>query len=64
MLDLTRPLTELHHHLDENIRFQSMLELGRHNNIRLPAWEVESLRPHVQVMDPQPGVMAFFTKFH
>jgi adenosine deaminase len=63
VLDTSLPLVELHRHLDGNIRLQTILELGRQHNIPLPAWEVESLRPHVQVTDPQPGVMAFIAKF-
>ena len=55
---------ELHRHLDGNIRLQTILELGWQHNIALPAWDLEGLRPHVQVSDPQPGVMAFFSKFH
>jgi len=38
--------------------------LGREHNLSLPAWDIEGLRPHVQVTDPQPGVMAFISKFH
>ena len=30
----------------------------------LPAWDIEGLRPYVQVTDPQPGVMAFIKKFY
>ena len=63
MPDPRIPLVELHRHLDGNIRLRTILELGRLHNIPLPAWEVEGLRPHVQVTDPQPGVMAFITKF-
>ncbi len=63
MIDSSLPLVELHRHLDGNIRLQTILELGRQHNIPLPAWEVESLRPHVQVTEPQPGVMAFIAKF-
>jgi len=64
VIDLSLPLVELHRHLDGNIRLQTVLDLGRQHNIPLPAWEVESLRPHLQVTDPQPGVMAFISKFH
>ena len=64
MIDTTLPLVELHRHLDGNIRLQTILELGRQHNILLPAWDVEGLRPFVQVTDPQPGVMAFIAKFH
>ncbi len=37
--------------------------MGRQHDIPLPAWDVEGLRPHVQVTDPQPGVMDFISKF-
>jgi len=64
VIDSSLPFIELHRHLDGNIRLQTILDLGRQHNIPLPAWELESLRPHVQVTDPQPGVMAFIAKFH
>jgi adenosine deaminase len=57
------PIVELHRHLDGNIRLTTILELARQHNIPLPAQDVESLRPYVQVTDPQPGVMAFISKF-
>ena len=63
MIDTSIPLVELHRHLDGNIRLQTILDLGRQHNITLPAWDVEGLRPFVQVTDPQPGVMAFISKF-
>lgn len=64
MIDPALPLIDLHRHLDGNIRLQTILELGRQHGLALPAWEVENLRPHVQVTEPQPGVMAFIGKFH
>ena len=64
MIDPALPLVELHRHLDGNLRLQTILDLGREHNVTLPAWDVESLRPHVQVTSPQPGVMAFINKFH
>ena len=63
MIDPTFPLVELHRHLDGAVRLETILDLGRQHNLPLPAWEVETLRPYVQVTDPQPGVMAFLTKF-
>ncbi len=63
MPDPNFPLVELHRHLDGNIRLKTILELARQHNIPLPAQDVESLRPYVQVTDPQPGVMAFIRKF-
>jgi adenosine deaminase len=63
MIDPTLPLIDLHRHLDGNVRLQTVLDLGHKHNIPLPAWDIESLRPHVQVTDPQPGIMAFIAKF-
>jgi adenosine deaminase len=63
LLDPNIPVVEIHRHLDGNIRLETILELGRQHNIPLPAQDVESLRPHVQVTIPQPGVMAFISKF-
>jgi adenosine deaminase len=39
------------------------LELGRIHNIPLPAWDIESLRPYVQVTNPKAGIMEFIAKF-
>jgi adenosine deaminase len=40
-----------------------VLDLGRAYNLPLPAWDLEDLRPYVQVTDPQPGIMEFIEKF-
>ncbi len=63
MIDPSLPLIDLHRHLDGSVRLETILELGRQHNLPLPAWDVESLRPHVQITEPQPGVMAFIAKF-
>ncbi|MFH2102545.1 MAG: adenosine deaminase [Chloroflexota bacterium] len=63
MIDRTIPLIELHRHLDGNVRLDTILELSRKHNLPLPATDREGLRPFVQVTDPQPGVMAFISKF-
>lgn len=63
MIDPNLPLIDLHRHLDGSIRLETILELGRKNNLDLPAWDIEGLRPYVQVSVPQPGVLAFFSKF-
>ena len=63
-IDPNLPLIDLHRHLDGSVRLETILDLGRQHNLPLPAWDVEGLRPHVQVTDPQPGVMAFISKFH
>ncbi len=63
MIDSTLPLIDLHRHLDGSLRLETILDLGRRHGLPLPAWDVEGLRPHVQVATPQPGVMAFIAKF-
>jgi adenosine deaminase len=63
LIDNRLPLVELHRHLDGNVRLETILELGIKHNLPLPAFDLEGLRPFVQVTDPQPGVMAFIAKF-
>ncbi|MEX1246853.1 MAG: adenosine deaminase [Anaerolineales bacterium] len=63
MLHKNFPLIDLHRHLDGSLRLQTILDLGRQHNLDLPAWELESLRPHVQVTEPQAGIMKFIEKF-
>jgi len=57
------PRIDLHRHLDGSIRLETILDLGRQHKLPLPAWDVESLRPYVQITERQPGVMAFIAKF-
>ena len=63
LIDETLPLIDLHRHLDGNVRLETILDLGRKHNLPLPAWDVDGLRKYVQVVEPQPGVMAFIEKF-
>ncbi len=63
MFDPSFPLIDLHRHLDGSVRLETILDLGREHNLPLPAWTVEELRPHVQITQPRPGVMAFVSKF-
>ncbi len=57
------PLIDLHRHLDGSVRLATILELGIQHNLPLPAFTLEELRPHVQVTDPQPDILAFFARF-
>jgi adenosine deaminase len=63
LIDTSLPLIELHRHLDGNVRLGTILDLASQHNLALPAWDLESLRPHIQVSGPQPGVMAFISRF-
>ena len=62
MIDTTLPLTDLHRHLDGNIRAQTILDLGRQFNLSLPADSLEALRPHVQVVETAPDLVSFLQK--
>ncbi|WP_094752292.1 adenosine deaminase [Psychromonas sp. CD1] len=62
MLNKKLPVTDLHRHLDGNIRSQTILDLGRKFNIELPAWDMASLRPHVQVVDSEADLLGFLSK--
>ena len=69
MIDTSLPLIDLHRHLDGNVRLETILDLGRQHNLPLPAWDLEGMRPHVQLVGAErddstlPGVMAFVAKF-
>ena len=62
MFTTSLPITDLHRHLDGNIRIQSILELGQKFSMDLPASEIEGLRPFVQVVEKQPDLLAFLQK--
>ncbi|HEX4630598.1 MAG TPA: adenosine deaminase [Chthoniobacterales bacterium] len=61
-IDPTLPFIDLHRHLDGSVRLETIIDLARQNNIELPGKTVEEIRPHVQVTQPQPGLMAFIAK--
>ena len=62
MIDSSLPLTDIHRHLDGNIRAQTILDLGREFNIALPASTLDTLRPHVQVTSLEPDLVSFLAK--
>lgn len=63
MIHKDLPLMDLHRHLDGSIRLDTIIDLGKKYGLSLPSFDIEELRPHVQVVVPQPGVMAFIAKF-
>ncbi len=62
MIDSSLPLTDIHRHLDGNIRAQTILDLGREFNIALPATTLDTLRPHVRVTSLEPDLVGFLAK--
>ncbi|MBO2006706.1 adenosine deaminase [Serratia marcescens] len=61
MIDPRLPLTDIHRHLDGNIRAQTILDLGRQFNLALPA-TIWNLRPHVQIAHAEPDLVSFLQK--
>lgn len=62
MIDPKVPLIDLHRHIDGSVRLETILDLGKRHGVKLPGGTLEELRPHVQIMERQPGVMAFIAK--
>lgn len=63
MISPDLPLIDLHRHLDGSVRLTTILDVGQAYRLPLPAWTIEAMRPYVQVMEPQPGVLAFLERF-
>ncbi len=59
----TLPKIDLHRHLEGSLRLTTLTELARIHDIKLPSYDVEGLRPHVQVTDDPPGFESFIDKF-
>jgi adenosine deaminase len=62
MISKDLPLTDIHRHLDGNIRIQTILDLGNKFGIDLPGKDIETLRPHVQIIEAEPTLVAFLSK--
>ena len=58
------PLIDLHRHLDGNVRLATIWELAQQHNLPLPADNLDDLRPHIQVSEPEADIMAYFQKFN
>ncbi|MCD4687306.1 MAG: adenosine deaminase [Anaerolineae bacterium] len=58
------PKIELHRHLEGSIRLDTLIDVAREFDIELPAYDVEDLRPHVQVTEAdEASVQVFLSKF-
>ncbi|MGO1298268.1 MAG: adenosine deaminase [Vibrio sp.] len=62
MINKDLPLTDIHRHLDGNIRTSTILDLGQQFNLELPASTVDALTPYVQVVETEPSLVAFLSK--
>lgn len=48
------PKIELHRHLEGSVRLTTLVEIARDHGIEMPEYEVETLRPFVQMMPGEP----------
>jgi adenosine deaminase len=63
MIDRSKPLVELHRHLDGSIRLETILDLADQHGIALPATNIEDLAPYIHIDESEPGLMAFLARF-
>jgi adenosine deaminase len=54
---------ELHSHLEGAIRTQTIIDVAREYNLKLPAWDITRLDPHVKVLDQLRDLKAVLEAF-
>jgi adenosine deaminase len=57
------PKTEIHIHLEGSIRTQTIIDIAREYNLKLPAYEVDELDRHVKVYDQMRDLAAVLEAF-
>lgn len=57
------PKTEIHCHLEGAIRTQTIIDIAKENNIKLPSYEVAELDKHVKVLDQMKDLQAVLDAF-
>lgn len=59
----TLPKIDLHRHLEGSLRLDTLLEIARKHNLKVPSDTLEALRPFVQVTNDPATHEAFLAKF-
>ena len=62
MINPDYPLTDLHRHLDGNIRLSTIWQLAEEYSIELPADNLETLKTKVQIQQKTTDLLAFLEK--
>lgn len=57
------PKIDLHRHLEGSLRLATLADIAHQHGVDLPSWDVEELRPYVQVVDDTPDFHSFLAKF-
>lgn len=59
------PKVDLHRHLEGSLRLETLAGIAREHGVDLPSYNLDELRPYVQVTgDYQPGFHSFLEKFN
>jgi adenosine deaminase len=56
------PKVDLHRHMEGSLRLETLAEVAREHGVDLPSYEIEELRPYVQVTDDVPDFHNFLGK--
>lgn len=62
MINSNLPLTDIHRHLDGNIRMSTIWDLAKQHSVVLPADNLESLKSKVQIQQQTSDLIAFLEK--
>lgn len=57
------PKIDLHRHLEGSLRLKTLSEIAQEHGIDLPSYDIEQLRPYVQVTNDPPDFHRFLEKF-
>jgi adenosine deaminase len=57
------PKIDLHRHLEGSLRLSTLADIAVDHGVDLPSWDIEELRPYVQVVDDTPDFLGFLAKF-
>jgi adenosine deaminase len=56
------PKIDLHRHMEGSLRLETLAEVAREHGVDLPTYNIEELRPYVQVTDDAPDFYNFLGK--
>ena len=57
------PKVDLHRHLEGSLRLETLAEIALEHGIDLPGYDIERLRPYVQITNDPPDFQRFLEKF-
>ena len=58
------PKADLHRHLEGSLRLSTLVEIAQEHGVDLPSYNIDDLRPYVQITDDPANFHRFLEKFH